>query len=119
METSDLTTETKLDLLDNNQTTINEQFENILSILNNFKTQITVMHKQIKLVEKNINREFKALQKEVENNKLKGNKKPSGFAIPTKVTNELCDFMDKENGSEIDRTVVTKTLIDYITPFHN
>lgn len=103
-----------LDLLDKNQTTINEQFENILSILNNFKTQITTMHQQIKLVEKNVRKEFKVLKKEVEKNKIKGNKKPSGFATPSKVTNELCDFMDKEKGSEIARTVVTKSLIDYI-----
>ena len=103
-----------LDSLDKNQTTINEQFESILSVLNNFKTQITVMHQQIKLVEKNVRKEFKVLKKEVEKNKIKGNKKPSGFATPSKVTNELCDFMDKEKGSEIARTVVTKSLIDYI-----
>jgi chromatin remodeling complex protein RSC6 len=103
-----------LDSLDKNQTTINEQFESILSILNNFKTQITVIHQQIKLVEKNVRKEFKVLKKEVEKNKIKGNKKPSGFATPSKVTNELCDFMDKEKGSEIARTVVTKSLIDYI-----
>jgi len=103
-----------LDLLDKNQTTINEQFESILSILNNFKTQITAMYQQIKLVEKNVRKEFKVLKKEVDKNKNKGNKKPSGFATPSKVTNELCDFMDKEKGSEIARTVVTKSLIDYI-----
>jgi chromatin remodeling complex protein RSC6 len=66
------------------------------------------------LVEKSVKREFKVLKKEVDKNKSKGNKKPSGFATPSKVTNELCDFMDKEKGSEIARTVVTKTLIDYI-----
>lgn len=117
METDQVISEdvlNNLDVLDKNQTTINEQFENILNILNNFKTQITSMHQQIKLVEKNVKREFKVLKKEVEKNKIKGNKKPSGFATPSKVTNELCDFMDKEKGSEIARTVVTKTLIDYI-----
>jgi chromatin remodeling complex protein RSC6 len=103
-----------LDSLDKNQTTINEQFESILTMLNNFKVQINAMHQQIKLVEKNVRKEFKVLKKEVEKNKIKGNKKPSGFATPSKVTNELCDFMDKEKGSEIARTVVTKTLIDYI-----
>jgi len=103
-----------LDSLDKNQTTINEQFESILTMLNNFKVQINAMYQQIKLVEKNVRKEFKVLKKEVEKNKIKGNKKPSGFATPSKVTNELCDFMDKEKGSEIARTVVTKTLIDYI-----
>jgi chromatin remodeling complex protein RSC6 len=117
MESNQIISEDPVNSLENfdkNQANINEQFESILSILNNFKTQITAMYQQIKLVEKNVRREFKVLKKEVEKNKIKGNKKPSGFATPSKVTNELCDFMDKEKGSEIARTVVTKTLIDYI-----
>jgi len=81
--------ENNLESLDKNQTTINEQFESILSLLNNFKTQITVMYQQIKLVEKSVKREFKVLKKEVDKNKSKGNKKPSGFATPSKVTNEF------------------------------
>jgi chromatin remodeling complex protein RSC6 len=103
-----------LESFDKNQITITDQFDSILGVLNNFKVQITAMYQQIKLIEKNVKREFKALKKEVEKNKIKGNKKPSGFATPSKVTNELCDFMDKEKGSEIARTVVTKTLIEYI-----
>ena len=39
---------------------------------------------------------------------------PSGFAKPTKVSKELCTFMDKPDGTEIARTEVTKTLINYI-----
>ena len=54
---------------------------------------------------------MKNVKKEV---KHKGNRKPSGFAKPTKVTKELCEFMNKEEGTEIARTEVTKSLIDYI-----
>jgi len=54
------------------------------------------------------------LKKEADKNKNKGNKKPSGFATPSKVTNELCLFMNEKEGSEIARTDVTKALIDYI-----
>ena len=44
------------------------------------------------------------LQKEITKgkNKNKGNRKPSGFAKPSKVTNELCEFMNKKEGTEID-----------------
>ena len=38
----------------------------------------------------------------------------AGFAKPTKVTKELCEFMDKPEGSEIARTEVTKALVIYI-----
>ena len=67
-----------------------------------------------KILEKNVKREFKNLKREVDKNKNKGNKKPSGFAKPTKVTDELCAFMNKTDGTDIARTDVTKALIDYI-----
>ena len=57
---------------------------------------------------------MKALQKEALKNKSKGVRKPSGFATPSKVTKELCEFMNKEDGTEIARTEVTKALVAYI-----
>ena len=39
-------------------------------------------------------KEMKVMKKNVEKSKNKGNKKPSGFAKPTKVTDELCVFMN-------------------------
>jgi chromatin remodeling complex protein RSC6 len=38
----------------------------------------------------------------------------SGFAKPSKVTKELCEFMNKNVGTEIARTEVTKALVAYI-----
>jgi chromatin remodeling complex protein RSC6 len=93
---------------------LTEQFESIISLLSTFKTQIGTIQQQLRSVEKSVKREFKTLKKEADKNKNKGNKKPSGFATPSKITNELCEFMNKESGSEIARTVVTKTLIEYI-----
>jgi chromatin remodeling complex protein RSC6 len=46
--------------------------------------------------------------------KPKKPKAPSGFAKPTKVTKELCEFMEKPEGTEIARTEVTKSLSQYI-----
>ena len=92
----------------------NESFENILTSLSNFKIQVNTIHQQLKILEKNVKREFKNLKREVDKNKNKGNKKPSGFAKPTKVTDELCAFMNKTDGTDIARTDVTKALIDYI-----
>jgi chromatin remodeling complex protein RSC6 len=91
-----------------------EKFEAIINTLSTFKNQISLIQHQLRSVEKSVKKEFKQLKKEAGKNKNKGNKKPSGFATPSKITDELCKFMDKENGSEIARTVVTKTLIDYI-----
>jgi len=98
---------------------MDEQFENISHSLNLFKNHLNTLTQQLKILEKNVKKEMKTMKKEqAKNNKNKGTKKPSGFATPTRVTNELCAFMDKKEGSEIARTDVTRALIDYITK-HN
>ena len=43
-----------------------------------------------------------------------GSKTVSGFATPTKISNELCAFMGLQNGTEVARTEVTKYLSKYI-----
>jgi chromatin remodeling complex protein RSC6 len=96
------------------QNNVFEQFESIIESLNMFKTQISSVQNKIKILEKNVKKQMSSLQKAVSKGKIKGNKKPSGFAKPTKVTNELCEFMNKEIGSEIARTDVTRALITYI-----
>lgn len=93
---------------------LSSQFEGLIVSLNNIKNQMNLLQQQIKSVEKNVKKEQKAMKKEIEKNKNKGNKSPSGFAKPTKVTNDLCKFMNREEGSEIARTDVTKALIQYI-----
>ena len=39
---------------------------------------------------------------------------PSGFAKPTRLSDELCDFLDVEHGSSMARTMVTKHINEYI-----
>ena len=91
-----------------------QQFNDVLNELSGFKTQITGLIKQVKLLEKNCNKRMRALEKEANKNKLKGNRKPSGFAVPGKISSELCKFMNKPNGYEAARTEVTKYIIKYI-----
>ena len=91
-----------------------EQFEGVINGLTVVKTQIITLQQTLKVLEKNIKKQMKGLKKEVIKNKVKGNRKPSGFAKPSKVTKELCEFMKRSEGTEIARTEVTKALIDYI-----
>jgi chromatin remodeling complex protein RSC6 len=41
-------------------------------------------------------------------------RKPSGFARPSKLSDELCSFLGVGNGTELPRTVVTKMMCKYI-----
>lgn len=91
-----------------------EQFTTINDSLTLFKMQISMIQQQVKTVEKNVKKELKNLKKDKKNEKPKTKRAPSGFAKPTKVTKELCQFMDKPEGTEIARTQVTKALVAYI-----
>ena len=93
---------------------VTQQFTNIINNLNIFKTQIIGLQQNIKQVEKSVKKQLKDLKKTIVKNKNKGNKQPSGFAKPCKVSKELCEFMNKSEGSEIARTEVTKYLIEYV-----
>lgn len=91
-----------------------KEFENVLNNLSQTRTQIMLVQQQIKSLEKNVKKQMTVLKKESNKNKQKGNRKPSGFAKPTKVTNELCNFLNKKEGTEIARTEVTRFLSTYI-----
>ena len=90
------------------------QFSDILSTLSAFRSQITLLQNQVRGLEKSYNKKIKNMEKEVKKNKSKGNRKPSGFAVPTKITNELCDFMKLDHGTAVARTEVTQYIINYI-----
>lgn len=90
------------------------QFEQLVSQLSVVKTQIANVQQNIKHLEKSVKKQIKGLKKDVIKTKPKGNRAPSGFAKPTKVTKELCEFMNKTEGTEIARTEVTRALVAYI-----
>ena len=107
---------TKIDTANDTQITdeVFSQFEQLISQLTVMKTQITGIQQNIKQLEKSVKKQMKGLKKEVVKTKNKGNRQPSGFAKPSKVTKELCEFMNKSEGSEIARTEVTRALVAYI-----
>lgn len=102
-------------VLDNEETNnIYEQFEGISNSISLFKNQFNSLQQQLRVLEKTVKKQMKTLKKVATKNKNKGNRKPSGFAKPSKVTNELCEFMNKKEGTEIARTEVTRALCSYI-----
>ena len=92
---------------------LEESFNTICDSLSLFKMQLSTLQQQIRSIEKQVKKELKANKKPVKV-KTTAKKAPSGFAKPTKVTKELCEFMNQPEGTEIARTEVTKTLVQYI-----
>jgi len=97
-----------------NISNINTLFINLHNDINILKSELVKLQKNVKLVEKGVNKEIKRLNKKSNDRKTRQKKMPSGFAVPTKVTNELCHFLNKEQGTKMARTDVTKSIIEYI-----
>ena len=93
---------------------ITEAFTTINNSITLFKMQLNTLQQQVRGLEKIVKKELKTGKKETKPVVVKAKKAPSGFAKPTKVTKELCEFMDKPEGTEIARTEVTKALVNYI-----
>ena len=91
-----------------------DAFTTINNSLTLFKMQFNTLQQQVRTLEKTVRKELKPTKKECKLLEPKIKKAPSGFAKPTKVTKELCEFMDKPEGTEIARTEVTKVLVNYI-----
>jgi chromatin remodeling complex protein RSC6 len=91
-----------------------EKFNTINDSLTLFKMEISTLQKVVKNVEKDVIKELNNIKKNKKKEKTKTKRAPSGFAKPTKVTKELCEFMNQPEGSEIARTEVTKALVSYI-----
>ena len=93
---------------------ITENFSQLLGTISAFRSQLTLLQNQVRDIEKNSKKYIKQLEKELAKRKPKGNRKPSGFARPSKISSKLCNFMNKPEGSELARTEVTQYLISYI-----
>ena len=91
-----------------------EQFSGVLGTLSSFRSQITMLQNQVRALEKTVGKQMRTFAREAKKNKNKGNRKPSGFAVPTKISDELCLFMQKPKGSTAARTEVTQYIIKYI-----
>ena len=68
-----------------------------------------------KTLEKGIVRELKAAQKAADKRKRRvGNRAPSGFVKPARISDELARFLGKDIGTEMARTSVSKEINEYI-----
>jgi chromatin remodeling complex protein RSC6 len=68
-----------------------------------------------KTLEKTIARELKAAAKvSAKKTKRSGNRQPSGFVKPTRISDELATFLGKSSGTQMARTEVSKEINAYI-----
>ena len=97
------------------ETETQKQFGDLLNQLSSFKQQVTMLVNQVRTVERVCNKRMKVLEREAKKNRAKGNRKASGFAVPSPISAQLCKFMNKPTGTSMARTEVTKHIIQYIS----
>ena len=94
------------------------QISTIYDSLTLFKMNINTLQQQLKVLEKDVKKEIKQIQKQNQKKNeeeiIKSKRKPSGFAKPGNVSNELCKFIECEEGTKLARTKVTQYLFKYI-----
>lgn len=98
----------------NDCTQLDIQWRNMELAISSFKIHSIALQQQFRHLEKATQKQMAILKKNVNKNKNKGNRKPSGFAKPTKISKELSVFMGKEDGADVARTEVTQFIISYI-----
>ena len=91
------------------------QSTEFLAKLNQLGSLLASLKTEYRSLEKKWSREIKTAQKSQAKRKRKsGNRQPSGFVKPTKISDELAQFLEKPIGSEMARTDVTREINKYI-----
>ena len=96
-----------------NYVAIEKQLTDVMDSLTSMKQFITQVQGKVRGLDKLVKKEQKNTVKMAEK-KNRGNRKPSGFAKPGPVSDELCIFMKKEKGTHMARTEVTQYIVKYI-----
>jgi chromatin remodeling complex protein RSC6 len=91
------------------------QSTEFLAKLNQLGSLFATLKTEFRSLEKKWSRELKSVQKSQSKRKRKsGNRQPSGFVKPTKISDELATFLEKPVGTEMARTDVTREINTYI-----
>lgn len=100
----------------NNDVVVSERFDSLTQKVVDITNALKDLQAQLKTVQKELVKMVKSSSKRTKKVKdASGVKKtPSGFAKPTKLSDELCDFLGVTKGTELARTDVTRRLNNYI-----
>ena len=94
---------------------ISSDFLEFMTKLQAVNQMLSSLKADFRNLEKKATRELRAAEKASMKKKRKaGNRSPSGFVKPTKISKELATFLQKPAGTEMARTEVTREINSYI-----
>lgn len=94
---------------------ISETFASFITKFQSIMSSLSALKTEFKVLEKKTTKQLKAAEKASSKRKRKqGTRAPSGFVKPTRISDELANFLGKSIGSEMARTDVTSEINKYI-----
>jgi len=95
-------------------TTMAELSRSFFSKMQGMSQLMTQLKSEYRAIEKKWQKEIKQCQKLTKKKRKTGNRSPSGFVKPARISDELADFLGVATGVELARTDVTKEITAYI-----
>lgn len=92
----------------------NSKLAELIEAIANMDKEFKAIKTLVKLVIKENDKKEKILKKE-RDRKEKARLSPSGFAKPTEISTEMCDFLEIAHGTLMSRTEVTKNINTYVS----
>uniref|UniRef100_A0A6C0CKT7 DM2 domain-containing protein n=1 Tax=viral metagenome TaxID=1070528 RepID=A0A6C0CKT7_9ZZZZ len=91
----------------------------VLRIIEEMETEllkVKSVYDTLKIKHKQLKKSFQKMETKMNKKQKKSNgtRKPCGFAKPSTISKEMCEFLGITEGSLASRTQVTKKLIEYI-----
>ncbi len=107
--------------VDDSQSSVSDILASLLSTTQEITLRQKSLQQSLKAFARNYKKEFKELQRNASKSR-KSNKKdpnrpkraPSGFAVPSKISGEMCSFLGVAQDTQLSRTDVTRKLTTYI-----
>jgi chromatin remodeling complex protein RSC6 len=96
------------------ESSLSEQSSQFFSKLQQLSVVISSLKSEYRALEKKWMREVKTNSRANRKKRKTGNRAPSGFVKPTRISDELASFLGKSSGSEMARTEVTRDINQYI-----
>lgn len=94
--------------------TVTDKYTVVLDRMQDFSNNLKEMVSIIKCLQKEHQKIVKQTTKKNKNAGTGAKRSPSGFAQPTLLSDQLCDFLGVAHGTSLARTEVTKQINEYI-----